>query len=75
MKKNLSTLLLIVGLIVTVYGMTGYAKENTLLKIDDVTISDELKIESDGKHRFNAVSLTGIVLLVVGAGGRFMLNK
>lgn len=69
MKKSLSILLLIAGIAIGIYGLTGYVDSQTAVEIGDINISKDLEIKKEKNTLINVVSVTGLVLTVIGIGG------
>ena len=69
MKKSISILLIITGIVIGIYGMTGYVDNQTAVEIGDVNISKDLEITKEKNTMLNVVSVTGLVLTVIGIGG------
>lgn len=68
MKKTTGIVALVIGLIIGIYGLTGYIQNNDALEIGDVSISKDLEVTTDNNHLINWVTITGGVITLAGIG-------
>lgn len=66
MKKNIGIILIVLGLIAGAYGLIVVQKENTLIEVGDIQLTDDLEISDNNPAAINSATIGGVILLVAG---------